>query len=61
MKVEEVLEIAKSVPFHSGVDELISYLKQKGLKLLMVSSGLSLLSNWVHERIVKLPIPKEIR
>ena len=50
MKVEEVLEIAKSVPFHSGVDELISYLKQKGLKLSMVSSGLSILSNWVHKR-----------
>lgn len=50
MKVEEVLEIVNSVPFHSGVDELIRYLKQKGLKLSMVSSGLSLLSNWVHER-----------
>jgi len=50
MKVEEVSEIAKSVPFHSGVDELIRYFKQKGLKLSMVSSGLSLLSNWVHER-----------
>jgi len=50
MKVEEVLEFAKSVPFHSGVDELISYLKQKGLKLSMVSSGLSILSNWVHKR-----------
>ena len=50
MKVEEVLEIVKAVPFHSGVNELISYLKQKGLKLSMVSSGLSLVSNWVHER-----------
>ena len=50
MKVEEVLEIVKAVPFHSGVNELIRYLKQKGLKLSMVSSGLSLVSNWVHER-----------
>jgi len=50
MKVEELLEIVKTVPFHPGVDELINYLKQKGLKLSMVSSGLSLLSNWVHQR-----------
>jgi phosphoserine phosphatase len=50
MKVEEVLKIVKNVPFHSGVDELINYLKAKGLKLSMVSSGLSLLSNWVHQK-----------
>ncbi len=50
MKVEELLEIIKNVSFHSGVDELISYLKQKGLKLSMVSSGLSVLSNWVHQK-----------
>ncbi len=50
MRVEEVLDIVKTVPFHSGVDELINYLKQKRLKLSMVSSGLSLLSNWVHQK-----------
>ncbi|MBM4340141.1 MAG: HAD-IB family phosphatase [Deltaproteobacteria bacterium] len=50
MKVEEMMEIIKTVPFHPGVDELISHLKQKGMILSMVSSGLSLLTNWVHER-----------
>ena len=50
MKVEEVLKIVKNVPFYSGVDELIHYLKTKGLKLSMVSSGLSVLSNWVHQK-----------
>jgi phosphoserine phosphatase len=50
MKVEELSEIVKNVPFHPGVDELIYYLKQRGLKLAMVSSGLSLLTNWVHQR-----------
>ncbi len=50
MKLEKLLEIVKTVPFHPGVDELIDYLKQKGFKLSMVSSGLSLLSNWVHEK-----------
>ena len=48
MRVEELLDIVKTVPFHSGVDELLSFLKQKGLKLSMVSSGLSLLTDWVH-------------
>ncbi len=50
MKVETLLEIVKTVPFHPGVDELIHYLKQKGLKLSLVSSGLSLLSDWVHQK-----------
>ena len=50
MKVKEVLEIVRRVPFHPGVDGLIRHLKQKGLKLAMVSSGLSLLSNWVHQK-----------
>ena len=50
MRVDELLEIVKTVPFHPGVDELTTYLKQRGLKLSMVSSGLSLLSNWVHQK-----------
>lgn len=50
MKVEELLEIVKTVPFHPGADELIAHLKQKGLKLSVVSSGLSILSNWVHQK-----------
>jgi phosphoserine phosphatase len=50
MKMEELLEIVKTVPFHPGADELIRYLKERGLKLAMVSSGLSILSNWVHQR-----------
>jgi phosphoserine phosphatase len=50
MKVEELLEMVKSVPFHPGADELIAYLKQKGLILSVVSSGLSILSDWVHRK-----------
>jgi phosphoserine phosphatase len=50
MGVEELLEIVKTVPFHPGVDELIAFLKRKGLKLAVVSSGLSILSNWVHQK-----------
>ena len=50
MRVGELVEIAKTVPFHTGADELIGVLKSKGLKLALVSSGLSVLSDWVHER-----------
>jgi phosphoserine phosphatase len=50
MEVEELLEMVKTVPFHPGADELIAYLKEKGLKLSVVSSGLSILSNWVHQK-----------
>jgi phosphoserine phosphatase len=50
MKVEELLEIVKTVPFHPGADELINCVRDKGLKLAMVSSGLSVLSNWVHQK-----------
>jgi len=50
MKVEELVRIAETVPFYPGADQLIAYLKSKGLKLGMVSSGLSLLSNWVHKK-----------
>jgi len=50
MRVEELIEIAKTVPFYPGVDELVQYVKGKGLKLSLISSGLSILSNWVHER-----------
>jgi phosphoserine phosphatase len=50
MKMEELLEMVKAVPFHPGADTLLFHIKQKGLKLAVVSSGLSLLSNWVHQK-----------
>jgi phosphoserine phosphatase len=50
MKAEKLLEIVKTVPFQPGADELINYLKNKGLKFAMISSGLSVLTQWVHQR-----------
>jgi phosphoserine phosphatase len=50
MRVEELWKIVKTVPFHPGMDNLINYLKQRGLKLSMVSSGLSVLADWVHQK-----------
>jgi phosphoserine phosphatase len=44
------MEVVQNVPFHPGTDELIYHLKQRGLKLSMVSSGLSVLSDWVHHK-----------
>ena len=50
MKIDELLKIVKTVPFHPGTGELIDCLKTRGLRLAMVSSGLSVLSDWVHEK-----------
>jgi phosphoserine phosphatase len=50
MNVEQLRSIVETVPFHDGVEQLTRYLKQRRLKLTLVSSGLSVLSNWVHER-----------
>lgn len=50
MKVEELVRIAQTVPFYPGADELIGHLKKRGLKLGLVSSGLSVLSDLVHEK-----------
>lgn len=50
MKLEEILAIVETVPFYPGVEKLMGYLKGKGLRLAMVSSGLSVLSDWVHQQ-----------
>jgi phosphoserine phosphatase len=50
MRVEELMKIVETVPFYPGAGELITHLKKKGMKLAVVSSGLSLLSDWVHKQ-----------
>jgi phosphoserine phosphatase len=50
MRVEELSEIVQTVSFHAGAEDLIQFLKGKDLKLAMVSSGLSVLSDWVHQK-----------
>jgi phosphoserine phosphatase len=50
MRVEELQDIVRSVPFNPGMDELTSVLKELGLRLAVVSSGLSMLSEWVEEK-----------
>lgn len=50
MKLKEIFNIVKTVPFYSGIEELIGYLKEKRLKISIISSGLSLLSDWVAKK-----------
>ena len=50
MRVDQLFGIVKMVSFHVGAEDLIRFLKGKGLKLAMVSSGLSVLSGWVHRK-----------
>jgi len=50
MKVNQLRDVVRAVPFNPGVDELTSLLKGLGLRVTLVSSGLSLLSEWVEEK-----------
>lgn len=50
MRVDQVRDIVRTVPFNPGVDELTTVLTDLGLKLTLVSSGLDLLSEWVGEK-----------
>lgn len=50
IRLEDLSKIVEEVPFHPGVDELVSTLKQKDVKLSIVSSGLSLLCDRVHSK-----------
>jgi len=50
MYVEELKAIAESVPFYKGIRPFTSHLKNYGIKLSMISSGLSILSDIVKER-----------
>jgi phosphoserine phosphatase len=50
MRVDELRDIVQTVPFNPGVDELTSLLRDLGLKLTLISSGLDVLSEWVEEK-----------
>ena len=50
MRVDQLRDIIRTVPFNPGVDELTSLLKDLGLKLTLISSGLDVLSEWVEEK-----------
>ena len=50
MKVSEMKGILREIPLYGGIEELAGYLRAKGVKLGIISSGLSFLSEWIGER-----------
>lgn len=50
MRVSEMKRILREVPLYEGIEDLVDYLRAKGIKLGIISSGLSFLSDWIKER-----------
>jgi len=50
MKVSELERIIREIPLHEGIEDLLGYLNSKGIKLGIISSGLSFLADWVGEK-----------
>lgn len=50
MKVRALEQMLKEVPLYEGIEGLVAYLKMKGIKLGIISSGLSLLADWIKGR-----------
>jgi len=50
MKAAELEQIVREIPLYEGIEDLLGYLRSKGMKLGIISSGLSFLSDWVTEK-----------
>jgi len=50
MEVSAVQRILREIPLYEGIEGLVEYLKSRGVKLGIISSGLSLLSDWIREK-----------
>jgi len=50
MKVSAVQQILLEIPLYEGIEGLLGYLKSRGIRLGIISSGLSLLSDWVRDQ-----------
>jgi len=50
MKINALEEMLREVPLYEGIEDLVAYLKSKDIKLGIISSGLSLLAEWIKER-----------
>lgn len=50
MKVSELEGILKEIPLHGGIGEFLGYLRSQGIKLGIISSGLSLLLRGLTQR-----------
>jgi phosphoserine phosphatase len=50
MKAAELKRIVREIPLYEGVEDFLGYLRSKGIKLGIISSGLSFLSDWITEK-----------
>ena len=50
MKAADLERIVREIPLYEGIEDLLGYLRSKGIKLGIISSGLSFLSDWMTER-----------
>lgn len=48
MRLEEVRRITDSVPYHEGARDFLAFLREKGLGLAAISSGLSILADRIQ-------------
>jgi len=50
MKVSAVRQILREIPLYEGIEGLLGYFKSRGIRLGIISSGLSLLSDWMRKK-----------
>ena len=50
LKASTVQQILMDIPVYRGIEEFLGYLRSKGIRLGIISSGLSLLADWVAGR-----------
>ncbi|MBP1724262.1 MAG: phosphoserine phosphatase-like hydrolase [Deltaproteobacteria bacterium] len=50
MRVSALEAMLREVPLYEGIEDLISYLKGQNIRLGIISSGLSLLAEWIKDR-----------
>src|SRR5512136_1623632 len=49
MRISEVKKILMEIPVYEGLEDFLRYLRSKRIKLGIISSGLSVLADWVKE------------
>ncbi len=50
MEVCQIEKILREIPLQDGLEEFLKYLRSKGIKLGIISSGLSLLANYLKKK-----------
>jgi phosphoserine phosphatase len=50
MKAAELERIVREIPLYEGIEDLLGYLRSKAIKLGIISSGLSFLSDWITQK-----------